>query len=419
MRRQNGVAIITVLLALGVLAVVALAVTSQGADNLARIRSEQELFLAQYAAEAGLYRGIGSVAETLPASPQEILWSQEPMPNVAAEYTVKVWGPGEVVNGFTIPADHYYLESEGVTTDDLTSPQRRRVAALIERAPSTGLDVPIFAYNSLLLDNGYTDTDDSSQGLYPAGAAPGNAHIGTNGSGGSISFGGSASVDGGVANVYVAAGGAPAGQGTIYNTTVSMTPLAQDPVTLPYASGGPSVTVNAGVQMLPPNQAYTDIVIDGAGAILYLDAGNYQFKKLEIKNGGKLIVNLGSFLNPDDRTNVYVEDLFKIDGGGIVNPGGKPEDFRFLAAGTAPVELIGDGDPGGGVDTQAYYVCYAPYSNVMVDNAGQICGALIGQDVVVKNQPAVHYDMALQGLDLFGGAGGGTTGVNLRWFHRF
>ncbi len=180
-----------------------------------------------------------------------------------------------------------------------------------------------------------------------------------------------------------------------------------DPVVLPYASGGSSKTIRPpGPTPLPGNMAYGDIVVDGAGAELHLNPGAvYQFKSLVVQNGGRVVFSGGP---SSDASEVYIEDKFEMKDGGILNATGLPEKLRFFAANGAPVTLVDS-------LSSAYYVCYAPESDIKVDNGAEIYGAVIGRSVELigndsVDRAAVHYDLALLGLNLFGTLGGGGGG---------
>lgn len=361
------------------------------------------------------------------------------MGSVPASYTVQVTVGPSSVDGINIPtSNHYYIKSTGkvgegvnVITDS--------IGMLIALGNSSSFDTAIFAEDLILLENAETTVygsgsrqpqpEDPSRGFTTGGGrrsgggpSAGSAHIGTNSiSTGAVVLQGDSLIDDGNGDILIGPGGNSSTVNAVSDTDYgSISPLAQtrtlDPVTLPFPSGGSDITYTSSRGQPLAEGVYGDVLVDG-GTLRLLPNAVYQFKSLTVDNGGVLNLIAGAAPNLPD-TEVYIEDKFEIKNGSVVNDRAKPENLRFYAADSAPVTLSESG-------TSATYVCYAPGSDVLVDNGAVIRGAVIGKNVTMKgNSPLdkarVEYDLSLQGLSLFGAlGGGGSTGARVLHVQHF
>ncbi len=455
--RKGGFAVILSLVVVTILAVIVGVLISMNSSALLQVQKDGEMLQTKFAAEAGAWRAVAEIAENglsgnsnaLSTNPSATvnLYTNEPLGKSPVTYTVAVTRGPATVDGIDIPdSEHYYIESLGQSTD-ASAPNTRKFSVLIRTGAASSFDTAIFADNSILMDNGYTDVYSSSgngngngnpnawnnangtngnngngngpssfSGGSSGNGAAGRANIGTNSTATQavVLTGPAAEVDQGGGDILVGPGGGSSAVTAQTGTYGNISPLSQhrtlDPVALPFSSGGQDRTITS-LSLPLTGGVYGDVVVDGPTARLMLIPGEtYQFKSLTIDNGGKIALPL-STVAVVPHTEIFIEDNFEIRNGGVINPFAKPEKLRFFAAGTAPVTLTEDA-------SQAYYVCYAPGSDIVVDNSAEIYGAVIGNNVVLKgtaNSPAaVHYDLDLQQLDLLSAlGGGGTSGVRV------
>ncbi|MCA9795865.1 MAG: hypothetical protein KC910_28855, partial [Candidatus Eremiobacteraeota bacterium] len=423
--KKGGVAIVTVLLVLAVLAVMVVGLVNLSSNGLVQTRHDSGDLNAQYAAEAGAWRAVSEISDH---GATGVLWTNQAMEDGGANYTVEVTQGPANVNGTDVPdSNHYYVDSVG-RESGAASPAEKHIGMLVKSGPASTFDTAIFVQSSLHLDNGFTEvlasagppppttppptmpvpggwtgeTEDPTSPVLGGGVSTTTvsstpAHVGTNDTlTGTVSLANNSDIDHGNGDVIVGPGG---GTSSVNNTSSNPTafhnvaPLTQNrsfqAVILPYPTNNSTLTISDD-QTLPPDQAYGDVTV-GAGATLRLDAAHvYQFKSLTV-NGGTIIRQGGSTLDP---TNVYIEDGLSLTGT-VDNQSAKADKLRFFVK-NGSVRLD---------HATARYVLYAPDSTVDLVNGCILEGALMAGTANVVGaasaRSGVRYDPALTGQSIF------------------
>lgn len=456
-RKQHGVAIVTVLLGLALLATVALGVLALGSQNVLHAHADRQSMTALYAAEAGARYAIAWLNANPNSdwnAPSGEVPAPEPtgtLPDTEATYTVSVTPGGSTAPApasFTVPgtaADTVYVLATGTATNG----QQRSFGALLQKqAGDTFWNDAIFGLSHVDMEVGsYTRSWNSD----PMGTVDHTrATIGTNGT---ITFFGDATqtivgydpgkgkfAGSAQAKVIGPPGSTEAGiitspTGDNYSAFATASTLRDfEDVTVPALAAGQVfdtatgtwvaapviVTSNAGGDVLLAPGEYDGLLADGVGSTVTLDASTaaagavveFSFNSIELLNEGALAVN-----NPNGAIiKVYMESDSSKKGGGIrtgfemqdgavLNSGGIPSQLQFHIAGTGYNNVEGRG-------TAAYYVVYAPQGEVRV-NEGAIYGAVVADTVALKgtdfaNPGAVFFDNSLLGT-------AGTGSTNAFW----
>ena len=132
--------------------------------------------------------------------------------------------------------------------------------------------------------------------------------------------------------------------------------------------------------------ASNDNASAGVGATIYtngtvtLNAGNYYFTDITLKNGATLIIN-GS-------VNIFLEGGLEAKNGSTINVTGNPTDFVIFSNSTAKIDFKHSSTFKGFV--------YAPFADVDMKNSSSVYGAIWGKNVDIKNSGTLYYDTALK-----------------------
>ena len=449
--KQQGIALIVVLLALMVLGSVAGGLIMVSSNHLMHAQSGHESQEALMAARAGAMLKVGELRKgNLDPLPKNVLPTSE-----ASFSAIVVEGDG--TEPFP-PAGTFYVESTGVSS----SGKVRKVGILVAISESRWSHA-VFGNQEVLMKSGSYTASFNSDGL---GVTHAEASIATNNAKDGIKIedyegvvvGWSGSVDPvtkktkkkkdkdgedpklvAEANVQ----GPPGSTESVvvkgkdadrsYNSFVTGTETANnDPVLMPLvptdvavgtvgtvALGAtlPSISTSA-VTAIPPG-AY-DYLNVGAGGEAVLDVSavepgtevKYVFSGINLA-GGKLSVKQPP--GGDVVVKVFVDtgdgkDTSKgvhMSGASLINPSQKPINLQFLIAGEGANTLEGhDDDKDGLGPPTAYYVAYAPEGEIII-NSGQVFGAVVGNRVLLDGDGAlvsekrtispavVHFDTAL------------------------
>ena len=132
-------------------------------------------------------------------------------------------------------------------------------------------------------------------------------------------------------------------------------------------------------------------------AAVTFDAGEYHFQGLELRNNSKITINAPS----DEPVTIYVTGTIVLENNSQMLPkiefAGDATKLRFLINGTATVDLSNN--------VSFYGLIYAPNARIEIRNNDRIYGNLVGKEVYIWNNAALHYDRALGEMDfgdLFG-----------------
>ena len=128
-------------------------------------------------------------------------------------------------------------------------------------------------------------------------------------------------------------------------------------------------------------------------AVVVFPAGTYYFNELKVLDGAKVI-----FEGP---SKIYVTGKLELDTDAGFNLPGTPSDVEIIAHAydvhdgfrrdKDPIEIKGN--------TRAALTLYAPGRDIDVEDRAAVYGAIVGDDVRVKNRAELHYDLALQDVD--------------------
>jgi len=369
---RKGFVLPTVIFAITIMSVIAVAALNTSSDERRASRATRESTLAMYAGEAGLRQTYGAwpaaaVSALKPGDSLDLGW--QALPNKAAYRAVihRVDKGG---------LQEYNVVVQGRRTDP--------TAGIITIVGAAG-GVPIFKYavraeGILYLTNGGVfDSFDSDVGPYSALTADTIANVWANGdmtvtkttvkgsatAAGTITLGTNGVVTGGTSSAAIA-----------------LTPM--DIIPCPAGGFTPTVKVPGG-----PGISYsssTGVVTVSGGATLTLTDTSYFFSSIVLTGNSKLVFP-GS-----PRASVYLRDSLNAAAGTISNPSTNAASLSFASCGASATPAYWALSSGG---TASYYSVYAPNHIVYETGAGDFYGAVVASIYYATGGGKFHYDAAL------------------------
>ncbi len=231
--------------------------------------------------------------------------------------------------------------------------------------------------------NASTDSYDSTQGPYnPATAGDGGDVVAD----GSISIGGSATINGDVRGGSVTSSGGA-------TVTGSTSPLRRS---LDFPSVDTTeAAINNDNDALPLYEQGNKLVspLDGdrnfslsSGVAYGIPQGTYYFNDLKLSGQASLSVT--------GPTTIYLTGNLDTSGGDVINATEDPNNLRILmTGGTAVINASVDW----------YGLLYAPDSEVTINGSGDVYGAIIGEEVKFSGTGDIHFDVSLTVSDVIEG----------------
>lgn len=149
------------------------------------------------------------------------------------------------------------------------------------------------------------------------------------------------------------------------------------------------VTEAANAVKFPPvlmPQLLSQLQLNGPKAPLTLTGpASYRVDRLMVGQDRQLIVN-----NADGPVTLYVTGEVKVfDRAAIMLADPNPEKFAIYVEGKGKVQLSGAG--------VFFGVIYAPESEIMVNDQGELFGAIVGKKIKIDRDAVLHYDSSLRG----------------------
>ena len=369
---QRGFVLPTVIFAITIMSVIAIAALNSSSDERRASRATRESTLAMYAGEAGLRQTYGAwpgaaVTALKPGDSLDLGW--QALPNKAAYRAVihRVDKGG---------LQEYNVVVQGRRTDP--------TAGIITIVGGAG-GVPIFKYavraeGILYLTNGGVfDAFDSELGPYSALTADSIADVWANGD--------MTVTKTTVRGSATAAGTITLGQnGVVTGTTASAaTPLTpMDIIACPTGGFTPTVEVPGG-----PGINYsssTGVVTVSGGATLTLTDTSYFFSSIVLTGNSKLV------FPGNPHASVYLRDSLNTAAGTISNASANATSLSFASCGTSATPAYWALSSGG---TASYYSVYAPNHVVYETGAGDFYGAVVASIYYSTGGGKFHYDAAL------------------------
>src|SRR6266581_281540 len=378
LRAQTGFVVPTVIFALAILGVVAVAALSLSGDEQRSARAFRESGLALYSAEAGLRKALGS-------------WDTA---------GVRTLTPGDslvVGSGWTALPNHasyrvvIYKADSGQLQQFVVIAQGRRPSQVGGQATVTALvtGVPVFKWgiftqNGITISGGgITDGYNSGNGPYDPTAIDSSGSLATNGN---ITLsGGGTAVKGDAAAAGTNSGGTVTGSRSNGVTAFPTLP------TLACPAGGYTPAGNVPISSGITYNAATGVLTVSGGKNLTLTPppSQYYFSSLTLSGGSTLTIN-----SAGQHVDIYIENKLDLSGGGIINTAATQTALGIWACGT-PASPQGWTLSGG---SGAYFSVYAPNHDITVSGSGDLYGAIVGRSLNSSGGSKVHYDEALTQL---------------------
>lgn len=370
MQSRRGFVLPTVILAITVMSLIAVAALTTATDERRASRATRESTLAMYAAEAGLRQTYGAwpaaVKNMNPGDSLDLGW--QTLPNRAAYRAVihRVDKGG---------LQEYNVIVQGRRTDP--------TAGIITIVGAAG-GVPVFKYavrtdSALYLDNGgMFDSFDSDLGSYAA-TVDTLANLWSN----STLY---------VAKTTVKGAGSAVGAityGTSGNitgaTATGVSPLSTLDV-LSCPAGG--FTASAKVPTGPgiSYSALSGVLTVSGGVTLNLTDTSYFFSSIVLNNNSKIV------FPGNPRASVVLRDSINASSGTIVNSSQNAANLAFSSCGTSSTPAYWALSSNG---TASYYSVYAPNHVVYELGAGDFYGAIVAYIYYASGGGRFHYDAAL------------------------
>ncbi|MCA9791840.1 MAG: hypothetical protein KC910_08590 [Candidatus Eremiobacteraeota bacterium] len=392
MRNRRGIAIVVVLMGVALVAVIAGALVLMGSNDLNRSFANVQSEKAYFAAEAG---GRAALVELSNDSNWPGYGSTQTLPG-GDSFEVGVYPAGGAPppNGANVPSGHVYVLSTGHSANGTT----RQVGLLVKIGVGT-LDFAVVADQGISLSgSGHIDSMDPLTGLL----LPDPANVATNSiADGAITITGGSSIQGD-ANVGPGAPGTafalddPSMVAGVQGTLSGPIPL--DPVVLPDdPSTAAGITLGGDDTLNLTPGTFGDVNVSGSGHLI-LAPGVYVFNSLLLDGGCEMVIS--------DATEIYIADTATVNVGAVVNPTKQPTNLKFF---------VQSGDVALNGAAAAYYVLYAPTSDVVLTGSSTVFGNLVGKSLDLSGGTAVHFDPSSGGA----AAGGGSTTATIASYQRF
>jgi Tfp pilus assembly protein PilX len=243
--------------------------------------------------------------------------------------------------------------------------------------------------------SGYTDSYDSSKGVYNKTGSDGKLNKGSNGD---VSTNSDLNISGG-SHIYGNVDTGPSGifnnqsflSGTIshdMNHTVDAVVVPTSLSALP-----DSGTINlAGIatQTLPSgNYKYQSIATSRSGALTIIGPANiYLTGSTSLSTAGNSTISISA--SSTGPVVIYANGDITAGGGGVVNNTNLPVNLQVYgskSSGTQDLSISGAAN--------FYGVVYAPNGNVTVANSGGLFGSVVGKTINVSGSAGIHRDVSL------------------------
>jgi len=409
--RQDGMALVLVLLVIAALTLLAIAGTRSAQTELQMGSKELYGRQALSAAEAGINHAYSLIKNNLAnrmtfagactqcAFDNELSGSGTggTLASIGStatlgtqSYRFRVFGGG-ATDGYYVQAVDNYDETTGANNGALDRDTRiylvsrghvgtaeRVVTALV--SGSSLFPYGIFSKTTITMSGGsIMDSFDSRDGAYNAATAGSGANIRANGQ---ITLtGGSTTVKGDATTSLSTMTAPPAPAGVTGTETFNAPALTPAPVPAcgpPYSSGTgitPASVYNSGTGALNIQGGNTGT----------LAGGTYCFSTITMGGGGILSVS--------SSVNLYVTGEAKLSGGSISNTTLNASNLKLFSSYNAPGDVNGVTVSGG---TQAYMAVYAPDTEVTLSGStSSFYGSVIASGVIPQGGVKVHYDQSL------------------------
>ena len=199
----------------------------------------------------------------------------------------------------------------------------------------------------------------------------------------------------------------PEGDGdiTVVNNSVLTGSLSYDspawellPITMPgwytEAAGEPNGQITGSYGSKPGEYEITNNCLQAYnGANITFSSGIYHFDTFELSNNVNFQID--AEIGADEIIEIYVTDSIVFENNSELLPpiqfSGDTTKLRFYYEGTTKVDLSNN--------VEFYGFIYAPNAMIEVKNNDNIYGNLVGKEVKIWNNGAVHYDKALMDQD--------------------
>lgn len=140
-------------------------------------------------------------------------------------------------------------------------------------------------------------------------------------------------------------------------------------------AGSPSTEPKNGTITIDPG-TYTDFNI-GTGGVLKLNPGVYYVDTISEAATGRLEVT--------GDTTIFIKSGLDLDGQGVVNPMGNPTQLTLYYDGTSEATFVGG--------SSAYMEVYAPNAPVKLAGNADFFGSFIGKTLQMDGTPQVHFSL--------------------------
>lgn len=255
-------------------------------------------------------------------------------------------------------------------------------ATATSRATTSRCGLIIGIPSVVMSGSAYTDSYNSENGPYSAGAARQKGHVCTNGV---ITMSGSAAIRGdahpGVGKTVKRSGSSNV-VGTISPLTKPLSYPPVDPGNAAVTNNNSSIPLSA-LNKQPLNSK-KEFTLSGADSVA-LSPGTYYFSKLALSGGSTIKIS--------GPTTIYVTGDVALSGGSVANLTFLPKNLQLFPMG-AKCDISGS--------SNFYGLVYGPNTAVIRSGSADYFGAIIGADLTMSGSGGIHADEALDSLILGG-----------------
>jgi len=243
-----------------------------------------------------------------------------------------------------------------------------KITATIENSGNSLFDKALWGID--MVDLGGTtliDSYDPRLGLYGGTNIGNNGSVGTNGS---VSASNNVDIFGDV--VYYGSASVPDGVIKGGGELIHLTEPRYFPPLPDFSVGSSDVSVKPGKsQSISPGK-YKDIDVKGT---LTFAPGVYYIDSLKVTSNGKIEIS--------DSTTLYIKSALTLTGQGISNSSLDPTKLTIYYRGTQEAKMTGG--------SQAYVEVYAPNAPVVLEGNSNFFGTFIGKTVKATGTPDIHF----------------------------
>jgi type II secretory pathway pseudopilin PulG len=246
-----------------------------------------------------------------------------------------------------------------------------QITATVENSGNALFDRALWGID--WLDLGGTVRVDSYDPARPYSLVDNWGSLGSIGSNGNMTLNGTVTVWGDAAHLGTCPD-CPPGQGHVKGNDYQLSQPHTFPPIPSFTVGATNYNPKNSTVTLGPGH-YGTVNIDTHGTLV-LTGGTYYFDSISENASGSLVIS--------GDTTIFVKSGLDLGGQGVMNNLGDPTKLTVFYSGTSEMRMTGG--------TQAYIEAYAPNAPLKLVGTSDFFGSFTGKTVTIQGTPRVHFD---------------------------